>query len=204
MIDENLNFDTTCPVVSVTELLRQFPHVPPRVLVTLAFVTLLERTVTPLRLCECGCGESVHGKARLASMACRQRVSRERRAMRAASGRQFNLVIQSEIPVPIPTVPVPLESRSEIFTPLPDPEQRHLEHLAALQNANYKNVRALAESWAKIAQEDFAAGRPFSITPEPRYKWVAEWAVQLAFAPTTRANHTSQPHEPATRARTFP
>ena len=112
MIESNLDFDTTPPAVSVTEMLKQFPHVSPRVLVALAFVALLERTVTPFRLCQCGCGESVHGKARLASPACRQRVSRQRRAILATSGRQFNLVIQYEIPVPIPTVPPPASESS--------------------------------------------------------------------------------------------
>jgi hypothetical protein len=112
MIESNLDFDTTPPAVSVTEMLKQFPHVSPRVLVALAFLALLERTVTPFRLCQCGCGESVHGKARLASPACRQRVSRQRRAILATSGRQFNLVIQYEIPVPIPTVPPPASESS--------------------------------------------------------------------------------------------
>ena len=112
MIESNLDFDTTPPAVSVTEMLKQFPHVSPRVLVALAFVALLERTVKPFRLCQCGCGESVHGKARLASPACRQRVSRQRRAILATSGRQFNLVIQHEIPVPIPTVPPPASESS--------------------------------------------------------------------------------------------
>ena len=112
MIESNLDFDTTPPAVSVTEMLKQFPHVSPRVLVALAFVALLERTVKPFRLCQCGCGESVHGKARLASPACRQRVSRQRRAILATSGRQFNLVIQYEIPVPIPTVPPPASESS--------------------------------------------------------------------------------------------
>jgi hypothetical protein len=92
----------TLPVASVTELQRQFPHLPPKVLVTLAVVTLLARTVTPFRLCQCGCGASVHGKARLWSSACRKRVQRERDELRAV-----NLVIQYEMPVRIPPVPDP-------------------------------------------------------------------------------------------------
>ena len=65
---------------------------------------LLSRTVTPFRLCACGCGASVHGKARLDTAACRQRVSRQARAARATGPKQFNLVIQHEIRVTIPTV----------------------------------------------------------------------------------------------------
>lgn len=37
-----------------------------------------DRGVTPLRVCECGCGRFVTGKARLAGVACRQRMHRER------------------------------------------------------------------------------------------------------------------------------
>lgn len=107
MMRDALGFERTASVGSVTELRGQFPHLPPRILVTLAVLTFLARTVTPFRLCACGCGESVHGKARLASMACRQRVSREARAQRATAGKQFNLVLQSEIPVKIPFSPTP-------------------------------------------------------------------------------------------------
>jgi DNA (cytosine-5)-methyltransferase 1 len=64
------------------------------------------RCVTPFKLCACGCGEPVHGKAFLATVACRQRYSRERRALRKLSPKQFGLVLQHEIPVTIPTVPV--------------------------------------------------------------------------------------------------
>ena len=120
MSNENLSFETTASVGSVTELKRQFPHLPPRILVTLAVMTFLARTVTPFRLCQCGCGESVHGKARLASPACRQRVSREARAARATAPKQFNLVMQDGIPVPIPFSPAPSDHGSA-KNPVTDP-----------------------------------------------------------------------------------
>ena len=115
MNDDNLDFDTRGDVPSVTDLLKQFPHLPPKVLVTLAVLSLMARSVTPFRLCACGCGESVHGKARLASPACRQRVSRASRAVRATAPSNFNLVLQDEIPVPIPFSPAPRDQGSEIF-----------------------------------------------------------------------------------------
>ncbi|OQS44388.1 hypothetical protein B0T49_21725 [Chromobacterium violaceum] len=39
------------------------------------------RSPEDVRVCECGCGREVEGRARLATMACRQRVSRRRRAV---------------------------------------------------------------------------------------------------------------------------
>ena len=107
MSDPNLWSDATLTGSSVTEILKRFPNLPTNVLIALAVVTMLDRTVTPFRLCECGCGEPVHGKARLDSPACRKRVQRQRDAERAGSPKQFNLVLQSEIPVTIPIVPVP-------------------------------------------------------------------------------------------------
>ncbi len=107
MIDEQLLMGATLTDSSVTQILRLWPTMPLPVLTALAVATMLERTVSPFRLCQCGCGESVHGKARLASPACRQRVSRQRRAIAATCPKQFNLVIQHEIPVTIPTNPRP-------------------------------------------------------------------------------------------------
>lgn len=108
MMDVELGFERTASVVSVTELLKEFPELPPRVLVTLAIVALLSRSVTPFKRCECGCGEPIHGKEKSAGTACRKRLQRERDALRAGSPKQFNIVLQSEIPVPIPVIPVPL------------------------------------------------------------------------------------------------
>jgi len=171
---ENLNFERTASVGSVTELKRQFPHLPPRILVTLAVMTFLARTVTPFRLCQCGCGESVHGKARLHSEACRQRVSRERRADRALSPKQFNIVLQFELPVPIPAVPAPsMIPRSEIS-----------ERVSGFCDACGKESSDL-----KIVNCAPVAGA--LICP-------------ACCSPATRASNTSQPHEPATRARAFP
>lgn len=39
-----------------------------------------DRAVTPLRVCECGCGRFVTGRQRLAGVACRKRMQRERDA----------------------------------------------------------------------------------------------------------------------------
>ena len=100
--------------LTVTELQRKFPALSPRILVTLAVALMLGRTVTPFRLCACGCGESVHGKARLATAACRKRVQRERDALAASAPKQFNIVLQYEMPIPIPRVPIPVVPCSEI------------------------------------------------------------------------------------------
>lgn len=107
MMAENLNFETTATGASVTELREKFPNLPPRILVTLAVMLLLSRSVSPFRICGCGCGASVHGKARLASPACRQRVSRAIRAIRGEAAKQFNLVLQHELTVTIPRSPAP-------------------------------------------------------------------------------------------------
>ena len=126
---DDLGFDSTASALTVTQLRERFPAIPLRVLVTLWFVTLMERTVTPFRLCECGCGAAVHGKARLDSAACRQRVSRQRRSIAATGPKQFGLVLQHEIPVPIPTVPPPRPAPavqvSEISEPVVGEIVRH-------------------------------------------------------------------------------
>jgi hypothetical protein len=88
---------------TLADLLKAFPNLPPPVLVTIAIALHLTRTVTPFRLCECGCGAAVHGKARLDSAACRKRVQRERDAKAAGAPKQFNMPLQYEIPVTIPT-----------------------------------------------------------------------------------------------------
>ena len=209
MMAENLGFDSPAFGVSVTDLLKQFPHVPPRVLVALAFVTLLERTVTPFRLCECGCGESVHGKARLASPACRQRVSRERRAIRAASGRQFNLVIQHEIAVPIPTMPV----ISEISAPV----TADVLTVPAHQVTPYRDGKTILVTGYNHGARRVDGSEPFEVVFNDNqvdcrvriFKYQASASAKLKIKIdwsrfVTRASHTSQPHEPATRARTFP
>ena len=113
MIDGKFDFERTASVPSVTELLKQFPNLPARVVVTLAVIALLSRSVTPFRTCECGCGEPVHGKAKSAGEACRKRLEREREALRAGSAPNLNLVLQYEIPVPIPTVTVRAKINSE-------------------------------------------------------------------------------------------
>lgn len=44
-----------------------------------------DRAVTPLRVCECGCGQYVTGRERLASPACRKREQRKRDALNLAT-----------------------------------------------------------------------------------------------------------------------
>jgi hypothetical protein len=100
-------FEVNPSGVTVHDLLRVFPLLPPRVLVTLAILALCDDGPSPFKLCECGCGAPVHGKARLASVACRKRAQRERDAKRTGSPKQFNLVLQAEFAVAIPTVTKP-------------------------------------------------------------------------------------------------
>jgi predicted nucleic acid-binding Zn ribbon protein len=112
MIDDVFEFEREVTVPSVTQLMEQFPNLPPQALLSLAVLTVLQRTVTPQRVCGCGCGEAVTGKAKFASPACRKRLERERRALRVGSAKNLNFALQYEIPVPIPSVPV--EKKLEI------------------------------------------------------------------------------------------
>jgi DNA (cytosine-5)-methyltransferase 1 len=61
------------------------------------------RNVTPHRVCECGCGEFVTGRAKLSNVACRKRMQRLRDALPVTvqAPRQFNLTLQSEILSPV-------------------------------------------------------------------------------------------------------
>jgi DNA (cytosine-5)-methyltransferase 1 len=65
------------------------------------------RYVTPQRLCYCGCGEVVTGKQKLASMACRKRVQRQRDELKADAPKQFGLVMQ----LALPAIPPPVDFR---------------------------------------------------------------------------------------------
>jgi hypothetical protein len=120
MINEEFNFSRTASLPSVTELLKRFHNLTPQALLSLAVLTLLQRTVTPQRVCGCGCGEAVTGKAKLAGVACRKRLERERKALRADGGKNLNLILQYEIPVTILTVTVPAELPADDLTqPIP-------------------------------------------------------------------------------------
>jgi len=57
-----------------------------------------DRGVTPHRVCECGCGQYVHGAARLAGAACRKRMQRLRDAAPScdAPAAQSNLKLEME------------------------------------------------------------------------------------------------------------
>ena len=180
MMHGALGFERTASVGSVTELRGQFPHLPPRILVTLAVMTFLARTVTPFRLCACGCGESVHCKARLASPACRQRVSREARAVRATAPKQFNLVLQHEIPVTIPFSPAPRDHGSAPLT------------LAEVWNAPDECDKA--ETVELSERTEIAPCATATAGIFARANCAAILDVLRSYG---------QPHEPATRARAF-
>ena len=92
---------------STASLLSQFPNLSPRVVIALAIAQLLSRSVTPFRLCECGCGEPIHGKSHFASQACRKREQRRRDAERDEGPRQFGLVLQSEFNIRAMSSPPP-------------------------------------------------------------------------------------------------
>ncbi len=92
--------------VTLARLRELFPSVPPRVLLVLLVVALADDSVSPFRVCECGCGEPVTGKERMASPACRKRLQRERDAAREASGdRQYQIPLQAELGSPLPPPP---------------------------------------------------------------------------------------------------
>ena len=210
MMVENLNFETTATVASVTELRGKFPNLPPRILVTLAVMSFLARTVTPFKLCQCGCGESVHGKARLASPACRQRVSREARAIRDTAPKQFNLVLQHEIPVTIPFSPGPRDHGSAQFvlcwisghTPPHTLYLRHHDFAGGDMGWGCTEQKALAKRFtSKDAALTFWRGthawpEDYEHCLTDGTTWVEEADLIPPHEPVTRASHTSQSHEP--------
>lgn len=54
MMEEKLLTSATLSDGSVTQILKLWPTMPLPVLTALAVLTMLERTVTPFKLCECG------------------------------------------------------------------------------------------------------------------------------------------------------
>ena len=84
---------------ALEKIRSQYPSVTPKILLALAIVAILTRSVTPQRVCACGCGAFVTGKAHLASPACRKRAERQRRAAAGTPGRQFSFPLQDEIPI---------------------------------------------------------------------------------------------------------
>lgn len=64
--------------VTAADFLRAFPLIPPKNLVTLFILAMCDTSVSPHRLCYCGCGEIVTGREKLAGVACRKRVQRQR------------------------------------------------------------------------------------------------------------------------------
>ncbi len=92
------------PPVTLQTLLARFPAVTPKILLALAVLAMCDNSVTPQRQCACGCGATVTGKEKTAGPACRKRMQRERDRVRLAAlpaNRQFNLVLQNELPMPI-------------------------------------------------------------------------------------------------------
>jgi hypothetical protein len=62
-----------------------------------------------------------------------------------------------------------------------DPEYRAWLREPAAINSMVDEHLKLAEAWAVIARKDFMEGRPFSISPEPKFRHIAQWAVEIAF-----------------------
>ena len=96
-------FEADVSAVNLQKFLADFPQFAPRIVLTLALLSVTRGTVTPFRLCACGCGASVTGKARFAGADCRKRRQRERDALRSASGdRQYQIPLQAELGTPLP------------------------------------------------------------------------------------------------------
>ncbi len=90
------NFTHVAPA-AISTLLFQFPNLPPRVLVTLLAVSICDGGFAPRKICACGCGETVTGRAALKTSACRKRVQRQRDKLKPKVRQQFNLVFQYEL-----------------------------------------------------------------------------------------------------------
>ena len=77
--------------------------VPYPLALTLAQAIAERRHVTPQRMCACGCGQYVTGKEITAGPACRKRMERDRKRDTAGikPARQFNLVLQHEMPLKV-------------------------------------------------------------------------------------------------------
>jgi hypothetical protein len=120
-------FIETADSATLKTVLARSGSLSPKILLALAVANLLSRTVTPQRLCACGCGAFVTGKARCASPACRKRLERERKRGALTCGKcgrpldehvgqwqdcpakppkQFNLVMQDEMPFKVKTAGV--------------------------------------------------------------------------------------------------
>jgi len=90
-------FHDASPADDLVKLLAVTPPLAPRLLAAVMALAMCDTSIRPFRLCACGCGESVHGKALCASPACRKRLEREKRRKQGWPGRQFNLVMQDEL-----------------------------------------------------------------------------------------------------------
>ena len=134
-------FMTDGETSAVESLLSNFPSVPAKILLALAVVDILSRTVTPQRVCACGCGAFVTGKAKTSGAACRQRLSRSLRAARPAGGRQFNLVLQDELPAPSVTP----KTFAEKMVKLSHDLQACITEAGMIRGAGIRAVKCLAK-----------------------------------------------------------
>ncbi len=50
----------------------------------------------------------------------------------------------------------------------------------SISRGYHDNRKALAESWARQIREATLAGKPIPIQPAPKFKWVLDWACELA------------------------
>jgi hypothetical protein len=83
-------FIETADSATLKAALARSGSLSPKILLAFAVANLIARTVTPQRLCACGCGEFVTGKARCASPACRKRLERERKRGALTCKHRFN------------------------------------------------------------------------------------------------------------------
>ncbi len=57
---------------------------------------------------------------------------------------------------------------------------RSAAFLAQLNEFGYQEAKRHAEYWARDLREAFVQRKPCPIIPEPRYRWILDWAFQLA------------------------
>ena len=84
---------------SVTDVVTRFPNLPLKVICTLAILSMCDGSFSPRKVCACGCGATVIGKARLKSAACRKREQRRRDKIKTPHSRQFEMPLQDEMPI---------------------------------------------------------------------------------------------------------
>ena len=86
--------------VTLEQIIAARPQFASKILAALVALAMCDNSPTPFRLCACGCGAFVRGKAICAAPACRKRLERQRRALAGVGGKQFNLVWQHDLNFP--------------------------------------------------------------------------------------------------------